>query len=88
MENVQANTETICCFLLLVNQSFIPGVSITLTNMHSDLRSNPSSRLCNNSYMDELFRILGCNQSPLVRFRTMKATHACRGMLLMHHTTV
>ena len=52
---------------LLVNQSFIPevGSTIALTNMHSDLRFNPSSGLCINLvivyYVDPLLYIVGCN---------------------------
>ena len=36
---------------------------MALTNMHSDLRFNPSSGLCINLfiYVDPLFCILGCN---------------------------
>ena len=38
--------------------------TIALTNVHSDLRFNPSSGLCIILYyVDPLFRILGCNLS-------------------------
>ena len=40
--------------------------TMALTNMHSDLRSNPSSALCFNFiliiYVNPLSRILGCNK--------------------------
>ena len=54
---------------LFVDQSFIPGVGASwLTNMHSDLRFNPSSGVCINLvilyylyYAGPLSCILGCN---------------------------
>ena len=51
--------------------------TIALTNMNSDLRSNPSSGLCINLYhlyyVDPLFCNLGCNVDPL--FRTLGCNH-------------
>jgi len=63
--------------------------TIVLTNMNSDLRSNPSSGLCINLYylyyVDPLFRNLGCNVDPLFHvlgcnhvdplFRTLGCNH-------------